>query len=152
MGTQDLGLFSENIKKVGEALSSFSTNVSGTTINQAEDAVTALDVIRVFTDTLSAEGGLWDDIGKFFGGSQENTLLGYAKNMATVGTDLNTFSTMIENVQIENIDKASGVIEAIGTFISGLTKSGSVFESIGSFFAGSKSELAADGGEPGAPP
>ena len=140
MGTQDLGLFSENIKKVGEALSSFSTNVSGTTINQAEDAVTALDVIRVFTDTLSAEGGLWDDIGKFFGGSQENTLLGYAKNMATVGTDLNTFSTMIENVQIKNIDKASGVIEAIGTFISGLTKSGSVFESIGSFFAGSKSD------------
>ena len=138
MGTQDLGLFSENIKKVGEALSSFSTNVSGTTINQAEDAVTALDVIRVFTSTLSAEGGLWNDIGKFFGGSQENTLLGYAKNMATVGTDLNTFSTMIENVKIDNIGKASEVIDAIGGFVSGLTKSGSVFESIGAFFAGSK--------------
>jgi tape measure domain-containing protein len=138
MGTQDLGLFSENIKKVGEALSSFSTNVSGTTINQAEDAVTALDVIRVFTSTLSAEGGLWNDIGKFFGGSQENTLLGYAKNMATVGTDLNTFSTMIENVKIDNIGKASEVIDAIGGFVSGLTKSGGVFESIGAFFDGSK--------------
>ena len=138
MGTQDLGLFSENIKKVGEALSSFGTNVSGTTINQAEDAVTALDVIRVFTSTLSAEGGLWSDIGEFFGGSQENTLLGYAKNMATVGTDLNTFSTMIENVKIDNIGKASEVVDAIGEFLGELSKSGGFVDWWNSIWDGNK--------------
>jgi len=138
MGTQDLGLFSENIKKVGEALASFSTSVSGATVDKAEDAVTALDVIRAFISTLDEEDGLWQNIGKFFGGSKENTLLGYAANMRKVGEDLNAFSTNIEAVEIGNIGKASDVIEAIGTFISGLTTSGSVFESIGNFFGGSK--------------
>ena len=138
MGTQDLGLFSENIKKVGEALASFSTSVAGSTVNKAEDAVSALDVIRTFTSTLKNEGGLWDDIGTFFGGSQENTLLEYAANMRKVGEDLNIFSTNIESVEISNIDKATEVVEAIGTFIGELGKSGSVFEAIGSFFAGSK--------------
>ena len=138
MGTQDLGLFSENIKKVGEALASFSTSVSGATVDKAEDAVTALDVIRTFTSTLDADDGLWTNIGKFFGGSKENTLLGYAENMRKVGEDLNAFSTNIEVVEIDNISKASDVIEAIGAFIGVLNTSGSVFDAIGSFFGGSK--------------
>lgn len=138
LGTQDLGLFSENIKKVGEALSSFSTNVAGSTINKAESAVSALEVIRTFTSTLKQEGGLWNDIGKFFGGSQENTLLGYAANMRKIGEDLNIFSTNIEDVKIDNIGKASGVVEAIGEFIETLSVSGGVFEVLGSFFKGNK--------------
>lgn len=140
MGTQDLGLFSDNIKKVGDALASFSTSVAGSTVSKADDAVSALDVIRTFTSTLKNEGGLWDDIGTFFSGSQENTLLGYAANMRKVGEDLNIFSTNIESVEIDNIGKASEVVEAIGVFINDLTKSGSVFESIGAFFTGSKGD------------
>ncbi len=140
MGTQDLGLFSDNIKKVGEALASFSTSVAGSTVNKAEDAVSALDVIRTFTSTLKEEGGLWDDIGEFFGGSQENTLLGYAANMRKVGEDLNIFSTNIEGVEISNIDKASDVVEAVGEFIKTLAVSGGVLEVLGGFFGGTKAK------------
>ena len=140
IGTQDLGLFSDNIKKVGEALASFSSNVAGATVDKAEDAVTALDVIRSFTSTLKTEGGLWDDIGEFFGGSQENTLLGYAANMRKVGEDLNVFSTHIEDVEIGNIEKASSVVEAIRDFIETLSASGGVLEVLGGFFSGNKAK------------
>lgn len=138
MGTQDLGLFSDNIKKVGDALASFSTSVAGSTVSKADDAVSALDVIRTFTSTLKNEGGLWDDIGTFFSGSQENTLLGYAANMRKVGEDLNIFSTNIESVKIDNIGKASEVVEAIGAFIETLSVSGGILETLGGFFKGKK--------------
>ena len=139
LGTKDLSLFSENMKKLGEALGSFAGNITNVNAKDSEKALNVMTLITDFISELDREGGLWQKADQFFGGSSAENLLNTTETMAQVGANLNAFATSISEVKFDDkVDTAAGVFKAMQDFIGGLETSGGAWNDIGQWFGGGK--------------
>ena len=120
IGEKDLGKFSANVSAVGSALASFAADITSVNEDDTTKAVNVLEAIQAFTNKLDETGGVWDNIGKWFGGDKSKTLLEYTGNMKTLGLDLKTFSSSINKVKVSDVTYASTIFDAIVDFIGGL--------------------------------
>lgn len=75
VGNKDLSLFSTNVTRLGTALASFAGDISAVDMSNSENAINVMGLIGDFIGSLDKTGGVWDNIGKWFGGSSENNLL-----------------------------------------------------------------------------
>ena len=135
VGNKDLSLFSTNVTQLGTALASFAGDIAAVDMGDSENAISVMGLIGDFIGSLDETGGLWDDIGKWFGGSSENNLLSTTETMAKVGTNLNTFATSLTGISFDGkVDDASKIFTDMETFVSNLDPSGSVWQGIGKVF------------------
>lgn len=114
-GQQDLGTFAENCKKVGEGLASFASNVASVNTGDTEKATVAMGMIQTFTDGLNVEGGVWNNIGEFFGGKKD--IVGLSEKLATFGDNFAKFGAGISNASgaVENFEQVKNIIESLNS-------------------------------------
>ena len=138
MGEKHLDTFAEDIKAIGEGLGSFASSVSGVELGDADTAVSVMGVIQEFIGSMKAEGGIFNDIGEFFGGSTKNSLLNLTANMKTVGENLNSFATNISSADFSNLEAVKKVMTDMREFINTLDVEGGLWRDIGEAFGGKK--------------
>ena len=136
LGQQDLGTFGEKCAKLGAGLASFAANIGSVSTQETSNALEAMGLITQFTNGLSSEGGVFNAIGKFFGGQQD--IVGLSEKMATVGTNLATFASQLSAADFSNTEQATQILTDMQTFIGTLETKGGVWADIGAFFGGSK--------------
>lgn len=141
VGNKDLSLFSTNVTKLGSALASFAKDIAGVDMGNSENAISVMGLIGDFISSLSESGGLLDDIGKWFGGSSEDSLLTITQTMANVGTNLNTFATSLTDISFEGkLDTASKMFADMETFVKCLDLSGSLWQTLANVFGAGNSK------------
>ena len=136
LGQQDLGTFGEKCAQLGAGLASFAANIDSVSTQETSNALEAMGLITQFTNGLNSEGGVFNAIGKFFGGQQD--IVGLSDKMATVGTNLATFASQLSTADFSNTEQATQLLTDMQTFIGTLETNGGVFADIGAFFGGSK--------------
>ena len=136
LGQQDLGAFGEKCAQLGAGLASFATNISSVSTQETSNALEAMGLITQFTNGLNSEGGVFNAIGKFFGGQQD--IVGLSDKMATVGTNLATFASQLSTADFSNTEQATQLLTDMQSFIGTLETKGGVWADIGAFFGGSK--------------
>lgn len=135
VGNKDLSLFSTNVTALGTALASFAGDIASVDMGDSENAISVMELIGDFISSLDQTGGIWDNIGKWFGGSSENNLLSTTQTMAQVGTNLNMFATSLTGISFDGkVDDASKIFTDMETFVSNLDPSGSLWQSLGKVF------------------
>lgn len=135
VGNKDLSLFSANVTRLGTALASFAGNIAAVDMGNSENAISVMGLIGDFIGSLDETGGVWDNIGKWFGGSSENNLLSTTETMAKVGTNLNTFATSLTGISFDGkVNDASEIFTDMEAFVSNLDPSGSVWQGLGKIF------------------
>ncbi|MBQ8707902.1 MAG: tape measure protein [Succinivibrionaceae bacterium] len=135
-GRKNLSDFATGCANIGSALASFASNIGSVSIEETENATTAMGIIKEFTSGLNSSGGIFNDIGKFFGGEQD--IVGLSEKMAIVGTNLSTFATNLGKADFSNTEQATQVMTDMQTFISTLETKGGVWSDIGEWFDGKK--------------
>ena len=135
-GQKDLSEFATGCADIGAALASFASNIGSVSVEKTQNATAAMAIIKEFTSGMDSTGGIFNDIGKFFGGEQD--IVGLSQKMATVGTNLATFANNITNADFSNTEAVTQVVSDMQAFISTLDDSGGVWRDIGEFFGGSK--------------
>ena len=120
VGQKDLATFGDNCKKVGEGLASFANNIAGVSISDTENATTAMDMIQTFTNSLKDEGGLWTNIGEFFGGKKD--IVGLSEKLATFGENFAKFGDGISNASgaNDNFEYVKTLIESLNTIAASI--------------------------------
>ena len=136
LGQQDLGTFGEKCAQLGAGLSSFAANIGSVSTQETSNALEAMGLITQFTNGLNSEGGVFNAIGKFFGGEQD--IVGLSEKMAAVGTNLATFASQLSAADFSNTEQATQILTDMQTFIGTLETKGGVWADIGAFFGGSK--------------
>ena len=136
LGQQNLGTFGDKCGQLGAGLASFASNIGGVSTTQTENAIAAMGLITQFTTGLNSEGGVFNAIGEFFGGTQD--IVGLSEKMATVGTNLATFATQLSTADFSNTQQATQIMTDMQEFINSLEAKGGVWADIGEFFGGSK--------------
>ena len=136
LGQQDLGAFGEKCAQLGAGLASFATNIGSVSTQETSNALEAMGLITQFTNGLNSEGGVFNAIGKFFGGQQD--IVGLSDKMATVGTNLATFASQLSTADFSNTEQATQLLTDMQSFIGTLETKGGVWADIGAFFGGSK--------------
>ena len=136
LGQKDLGAFGEKCAQLGAGLASFASNVGSVSTQETSNALEAMGLITQFTNGLNSEGGVFNAIGKFFGGEQD--IVGLSEKMATVGTNLATFASQLSTADFSNTEQATGILTDMQTFIGTLETQGGVWANMGAFFGGSK--------------
>ena len=136
LGQQDLGTFGEKCAQLGAGLASFAANIGSVSTQETSNALEAMGLITQFTNGLNSEGGVFNAIGKFFGGQQD--IVGLSEKMATVGTNLATFASQLSVADFSNTEQATQILTDMQTFIGTLETKGGVWADIGAFFGGSK--------------
>ena len=136
LGQQDLGTFGEKCAQLGAGLASFAANIGSVSTQKTSNALEAMGLITQFTNGLSNEGGVFNAIGKFFGGQQD--IVGLSEKMATVGTNLATFASQLSTADFSNTEQATQLLTDMQSFIGTLETKGGVWADIGAFFGGSK--------------
>ena len=136
LGQRDLGTFGEKCAQLGAGLASFAANIGSVSTQETSNALEAMGLITQFTNGLSSEGGVFNAIGKFFGGQQD--IVGLSEKMATVGTNLATFAFQLSAADFSNTEQAIQILTDMQTFIGTLEAKGGVWADIGAFFGGSK--------------
>lgn len=136
LGQQDLGTFGEKCAQLGAGLASFAANIGSVSTQETSNALEAMGLITQFTNGLNSEGGVFNAIGKFFGGQQD--IVGLSEKMATVGTNLATFASQLSAADFSNTEQATQILTDMQTFIGTLETKGGVWADIGAFFGGSK--------------
>ena len=136
LGQQDLGTFGEKCAQLGAGLASFAANIGSVSTQETSNALEAMGLITQFNNGLSSEGGVFNAIGKFFGGQQD--IVGLSEKMATVGTNLATFASQLSAADFSNTEQATQILTDMQTFIGTLETKGGVWADIGAFFGGSK--------------
>ena len=94
--------YSANMATVGQNLATFATNISGADFSNTESAKQLIKDMETFIGTLNTTGGVWSDIGDWFGGKKD--IVGLSNNMASFGTNFNTFSAGITGAQKASTD------------------------------------------------
>ena len=136
LGQQDLGTFGEKCAQLGAGLASFAANIGSVSTQETSNALEAMGLITQFTNGLNSEGGVFNAIGRFFGGQQD--IVGLSDKMATVGTNLATFASQLSTADFSNTEQATQLLTDMQSFIGTLETKGGVFADIGVFFGGSK--------------
>ena len=136
LGQQDLGAFGEKCAQLGAGLASFAANIGSVSTQETSNALEAMGLITQFTNGLNSEGGVFNAIGKFFGGQQD--IVGLSDRMATVGTNLATFASQLSTADFSNTEQATQLLTDMQSFIGTLETKGGVWADIGAFFGGSK--------------
>ena len=136
LGQKDLGAFGEKCAQVGAGLATISSHVGSVSTQETSNALEAMGLITQFTNGLNSEGGVFNAIGKFFGGEQD--IVGLSEKMATVGTNLATFASQLSTADFSNTEQATGILTDMQTFIGTLETQGGVWANMGAFFGGSK--------------
>ena len=140
LGQQDLGAFGDKCAQLGAGLASFASNIGSVSTTQTSNAIEAMGLITQFTSGLNSEGGVFNAIGEFFGGTQD--IVGLSEKMATVGTNLATFATMLATADFSNTEQATQLLTDMQTFIGTLETKGGVWSDIGEWFGGKKDIVA----------
>ena len=143
LGQQDLGAFGDKCAQLGAGLASFASNIGSVSTTQTNNAIEAMGLITQFTSGLNSEGGVFNAIGEFFGGTQD--IVGLSEKMATVGTNLATFATMLATADFSNTEQATQLLTDMQTFIGTLETKGGVWSDIGEWFGGKKDIVALSG-------
>lgn len=136
LGSKDLALFSMHITKLGSALVSYATTVSGfTEIATEDDLAMALSVaenLASLNNSLPSTGGSLDS---WLFGEQDLGL--FATNIGLLGTGLKTFAESISGVTFEKAEDALSVVDVINNFTGTLDKTGGLGDMADKFFNGS---------------
>ena len=140
LGQRDLGAFGDKCAKLGAGLASFASNIGGVSTQETANALDAMGLITQFTNGLNSEGGVFNAIGEFFGGTQD--IVGLSDKMAAVGTNLATFATELSTADFSNTEQATQILTDMETFIDTLDSKGGVWRDIGEWFGGKKDIVA----------
>ena len=143
-GTQDLGDFGNKAGQLGAGLKLFIEGIGGADVAKTETAISVMTMLKGFTSELATTGGVFNDIGEAFGGTQGATLIKTGENMASVGTNIGLFANGIKNVDISGTDVVEKLVKMFVDITAGLKKSGGAIEDIGNWFTG-KQDLGAVG-------
>ena len=92
-GEQDVVGLSEKMAAVGTNLAAFATNINGADFSNTEQATQVMTDMQTFVNSLDVEGGVWSDIGEFFGGSKD--IVKVSSQMASFGSNFNAFANGI---------------------------------------------------------
>lgn len=113
-GKKDPVGLSDKMVTMSTNLATFATNLSGADFSNTESATQLMKDIETFIGTLNTTGGVWSDIGEWFGGKKD--IVGLSEKMATFGTNFNTFSAGITGAQKASTDfgYVKTIIEAFG--------------------------------------
>lgn len=136
LGQQNLGTFGEKCAQFGAGLASFASNIGAVSTEETSNAIAAMGLITQFTSGLNSEGGIFNAIGEFFGGTQD--IVSLSEKMATVGTNLATFATELSTADFSNTEQATQLMTDMQTFIGTLETKGGVWADISEWFGGSK--------------
>lgn len=133
-GQKSLSEFATGCADIGTALASFASNIGSVSVDKTEQATTTMEIIKEFTSGLDSTGGIFNDIGKFFGGEQD--VVGLSQKMATVGTNLAVFAEQISAADFSKTDQVTKTMSDIQAFVSGLETTGGLWTNIGAIFNG----------------
>ena len=89
-GQQDIVGLSEKMATVGTNLATFATQLAGADFSNTEAATQLMTDMQTFIGTLETKGGVWSDIGEFFGGSKD--IVGLSSTMASFANNFSTFA------------------------------------------------------------
>ena len=114
-GKKDPIGLSEKMVTMSSNLATFATNLSGADFSNTESATQLMKDIESFISTLNTTGGVWSDIGEWFGGKKD--IVGLSEKMASFGTNFSTFSAGITGAQQASTDfgYVKSVIEAFNS-------------------------------------
>ena len=110
LGSQDLSVFGDQLKKFGEAIVDFSAAVSAEgAINPdaIQRATDAAEIVRVLNEKLPKQDGWAQAI---FG---EQDLSVFGTQLEAFGTALVNYSTAMADVQTENIEKTTPIVDEL---------------------------------------
>lgn len=133
-GQKSLSEFATGCADIGTALASFASNIGSVSVDKTEQATTTMEIIKEFTSGLDSTGGIFNDIGKFFGGEQD--VVGLSQKMATVGTNLAVFAEQISAADFSKTDQVTKTMSDMQAFVSGLETTGGLWTNIGAIFNG----------------
>ena len=89
-GQQDIVGLSEKMATVGTNLATFAIQLAGADFSNTEAATQLMTDMQTFIGTLETKGGVWSDIGEFFGGSKD--IVGLSSTMASFANNFSTFA------------------------------------------------------------
>ena len=137
-GTQELGQFGDKAGQLGDGLKKFIEGIGNVDEAKATTAISVMGLLQTFTGTLATSGGMVNDIGAYFGGTQGQTLLDTAKNMASVGTNLGLFSAGVKDIDKKSTDGIDDMITMFVDLTNSLEKSGGLIADVAAWFTGEK--------------
>ena len=108
-GENSLAKFARELAGLGTGLSNFSSNVSGIDPENIKAAANAAKTLAEMTSYIPNEGG----IASWFAG--ENSIAGFAQELATLGLGIRNFSINAAGVEAQNVASAT---QAAGNIIS----------------------------------
>lgn len=139
VGVKDLGNFAGDVKAMGEGLAAFAEGASTAKIDETQNAISVLEILKTFVDDLDPTGSIWDKLAEVFGkGSKFETLQSYVNSLGDLGTTLSKFSSDIQSLNSGQTDQAFSILTSIQSFTDGLEKSGGILDSIGKAITGDK--------------
>lgn len=114
LGQQDLGAFGEKCAQLGAGLASFAANIGSVSTQETSNALEAMGLITQFTNGLNSEGGVFNAIGKFFGGSKD--IVGLSSSMASFANNFSVFASGIAGAT-----KAATDFSTVQTIVTAFT-------------------------------
>jgi len=117
-GQQDIVVLSEKMATVGTNLATFATQLSTADFSNTEQATQILSDMQEFIGTLETKGGVWADIGEWFGGKKD--IVGLSSSMASFANNFSTFATGISGATQAATDFS--VVQSVVTAFSSLAE------------------------------
>ena len=117
-GQQDIVGLSEKMATVGTNLATFATQLSTADFSNTEQATQILSDMQEFIGTLETKGGVWADIGEWFGGKKD--IVGLSSSMASFANNFSTFATGISGATQAATDFS--VVQSVVTAFSSLAE------------------------------
>jgi hypothetical protein len=118
-GQQDIVGLSEKMAAVGTNLATFATQLSTADFSNTEQATQILTDMQEFIGTLETKGGVWADIGEWFGGKKD--IVGLSTSMASFANNFSTFASGISGAAQAATDFS--IVQTVVTAFSSLAES-----------------------------
>jgi len=139
-GRWDLANFGTEVATFAVGLRIFTDLAKEVDVEAGSNAITVVQPIKDFIDSLDSEGGIIQAISKFFAGDKLTTLYQQLEAMKTLALDLRTFTEDMANVDADQVGNATVIMDAIGSFLEGIETS-NVFEKFVGIFTGENKKL-----------
>lgn len=121
-GGDDLGAFSERLSALGDGIAAFAEKTKDITPDSVSAAVSAAQMLMGLEENLPKSGGL---VGMIFG---EQDLSKFGERLATFGSAISTFSWIVQDVSVENVENAKNAGDLLAKLEKSLEPAGGVIQ------------------------
>ena len=129
-GEKNLATFGAQLSYFGQGISQFATTVDGISVENVEKAAAAGQMLADLANTLPDNGST---VEKWFSG--EKNLATFGSQLVYFGQGIAQFSTVVENVNGDNVEKAAAAGQVLANLANTLPDNGSTVEK---WFSGEK--------------